>query len=108
MVLAFLPQHVWEVGATFLAVVLVGQGLVYLIRGTGPPETAGMSPRAIRLVSYLSVLLGVGLGIAAFAVDAEPPGVHNTDHWGGTTGVVLLGVWMAFLVSIIRRRARRR
>lgn len=69
--LAYIAQHVWEVGASVFAVLLVGQGLFYLITGIRMPWAEGMSPRAVRTRAGLSVLLGVGVGFAAFFVDAE-------------------------------------
>ena len=47
MVLAYMAQHVWEVGAGVLAIVMVGQGLFFLIKGTDAPEARGMSTRGI-------------------------------------------------------------
>jgi hypothetical protein len=82
-----MAQHLWEVGAAVSAVLLVGQGLFYLIKPSAAPEAEGMNPRTVRVVGYLMLLLGVGIGLAAFFVDAEPPGTHNRDHWGGAVGV---------------------
>ena len=96
--LGFMAQHVWEVGASIFAVLLVGQGLFYLIRGSRAPEAEGLNPRTVRIVGGVGVLLGVGIGFAAFLVDAEQPGAHNADHWGGAVGVATLSVWVALVV----------
>lgn len=99
MVLAFMAQHIWEVGASVLAVLLIGQGLVWLIRGSSAPRAQGMSERVARAIGGLAVLIGVGIGIAAFTVDAEQPGVHGGNGWGGTGGIVILVVWVALMCA---------
>lgn len=97
MVLAFMAQHVWEVGAGVLAVLLIGQGLFWVIRGSGAPPALGMSERAARTIGGVAVLIGVGIGIAAFTVNAEQPGAHGGSGWGGTGGVIILCVWVALM-----------
>jgi hypothetical protein len=99
MVLAFMAQHVWEVGASVLAVLIFGQGLFWLIRGSSAPRARGMSERAARSIGGLAVLIGVGIGIAAFSVNAEQPGVHGGNGWGGTSGIVILCVWVALMCA---------
>lgn len=99
MALAFMAQHVWEVGASVLAVVIVGQGLFWLIRDSSAPQVQGMSERAVRVIGCLAVLIGVGIGIAAFTVDAEQPGVHGGNGWGGAAGVIILCVWLALMCA---------
>lgn len=94
-----MAQHVWEVGAAVLAVLFVGQGLVHLIKPSAAPEAEGMNPRTVRVAGCLMLLLGVGIGLAAFFVDAEQPGAHNRDHWGGAVGVVILSVWVALMIG---------
>jgi hypothetical protein len=99
MVLAFMAQHVWEVGASVLALLLIGQGLFTAITGSGPTQMQGISERATRTIGGLAVLIGVGVGIAAFAVDAEQLGVHGGDGWGGTGGIIVLCVWVALMCA---------
>jgi hypothetical protein len=94
-----MAQHLWEVGATVFAVLLVGQGLLYLIRPNAAPDAEGMNPRTVRVGGYLTLLLGVGIGLAAFFVDAEQPGAHNRDHWGGAVGVAILSVWVVLMIG---------
>lgn len=113
MVLAFMAQHVWEVGASVLAVVIIGQGLFWLIRGSSAPQAQGMSERAARAIGCLAVIIGVGIGIAAFTVDAEQPGVHGGNGWGGAAGVIILCVWVVLMCAgpvskIMRARPRGR
>jgi hypothetical protein len=99
MVLAFMAQHVWEVGASVLALLLIGQGLFTVITGSGAAQMRGMSEGATRTIGGLAVLIGVGVGIAAFAVNAEQPGAHGGDGWGGTGGIVILCVWVALMCA---------
>jgi hypothetical protein len=105
--LGFMAQHVWEVGAGVLAVVVLGQGAILLIRGSSAPEAEGMNPRTVRVIACFMLLLGVGIGFAAFLVDAEAPGAHSRDHWGGPVGVVVLGVWVALMGALSMLRFRR-
>jgi drug/metabolite transporter (DMT)-like permease len=97
--LGFMAQHLWEVGASVFAVLLLGRGLFYLIKGSKAPEAEGMNPRTVRVVACLMLLLGVGIGLAAFLVDAEQPGAHNPDQWGGAVGVAFLAIWVALMVA---------
>ncbi len=99
MVLAFMAQHIWEVGASVFAVLLIGQGLFWLIRGSSAPRAQGMSEQVARMIGGLAVLIGVGVGIAAFTVHAEQPGVHGGDGWGGAGGIVILCVWVALMCA---------
>lgn len=99
MVLAFLPQHVWEVGASVLAVLLIGQGLSWLIRGSSVARARGITERTVRSSGGFGVLVGVGVGIAAFTIDAEQPGAQSGDGWGGTAGIVILCVWVALMCA---------
>lgn len=113
MVLAFMAQHVWEVGAGVLAVLVVGQGLLWLIRGSSAPQARGMSERSARAIGALAVLIGAGIGVAAFTVDAEQPGVHGGNGWGGTWGIIILCVWVALMCAgpvskLVRGRPRGR
>jgi hypothetical protein len=99
MMLAFMAQHVWEVGASVFALVIIGQGLFWLVRGASGPEAFGMSERTTRIIGGFAVLIGLGVGVAAFTVDAEKPGTHGGSGWGGTAGVVLLCVWVALMCA---------
>ncbi len=105
--LGFMPQHVWEVGASVMAAALVVQGVIYLIKGNDAPEAAGWNPRIVRIWAAVILLLGVGVGFAAFFVDAEQPGAHNRDRWGGSAGVATLSVWVALMVAFSVLRFRR-
>lgn len=96
--LAYMPQHVWEVGASVLAATIVVQGLVFLVRGRAP-WGEGWKPKTVRMAAGVIVLGGVGIGLAAVLVEAEPPGAHSRDQWGGTTGVVFLGIWVVLMLA---------
>ena len=113
MVLAYMAQHLWEVGAGVFGVLLVSQGFFYLIKGNSAPEAEGMSERTVCIIACFMLLLGVGIVIAAFTVHAEQPGVHGGNGWGGTAGVVILCVWITlmcagliFKFSKVRQRDR--
>lgn len=100
MLFAFLPQHVWEVGAAAFAAVCVISGLFFLKTGATPPGTEWVSKRTLRLVAYFQILVGLGVGLAASLVDAEPScGGCGHGHWGGTAGVVMLCVWLVVLIA---------
>jgi len=99
MVLAFMAQHVWEVGASVLALLLIGQGLFTGITGSGTAQMRRLSKRATRAIGGLAALIGVGVGIAAFAVNAEQPEAHSGNGWGGTGGIVILCVWVALMCA---------
>jgi hypothetical protein len=107
MPLGFMAQHVWEVGAAAFAVLLVSQGLLYLVKGSRAPDAEGMNPRTVRVAASLMLLLGLGIGPAAFFVDAEQPGAHHRDHWGGGVGVTVLSVWVALMVALAIVRFKR-
>jgi hypothetical protein len=94
-----MAQHVWEVGAAVFAALLVGQGLFHLIKPSAAPEADGMNPRTVHVAGWLMLLVGVGIGLAAFLVDAEQPGAHSPDHWGGAVGVAALSVWVAVMLG---------
>jgi hypothetical protein len=98
--LAFMPQHVFEVGAAVLAATFVLQGLVFLIKGSDARQAAGLSTSIIRIWGGFCLLAGVGIGFAALLVDAEQPGAHSPEHWGGVVGVAFLSVWIALMVGL--------
>lgn len=99
MLLAFLPQHVWEVGATAFATVCVISGLFFLT-GATPPGAEWISKRTLLLGSYFQILVGLAVGLAAFLVNTEPScGGCGHDHWGGTAGIVILCIWLVLLIA---------
>ena len=108
--LGYLPQHDWEVSAVALAVCFVGLGLLLVLTGT-VPGGGGPGARTVRIVGGLQILLGVGVGLAGFFTNAEPPGgLGPQGHWGDTTDHVALGIWLAVLTAImafILRKYRR-
>jgi hypothetical protein len=97
MIFAFLPQHVWEVIAGVMAVLFLYQGLTFLIKGDGAPGAQGMSDSIIRVAACVMLLFGIGIGVAAFTVDAEQSGAHGGDGWGGTSGVVIVCGWVGLM-----------
>lgn len=56
-----------------------------------------MSERAAQTIGGAAVLIGVGIGVAVFTVDAEQPGAHGGSGWGGTGGVIILCVWVGLM-----------
>jgi|GraSoiStandDraft_29_1057270.scaffolds.fasta_scaffold660294_2 hypothetical protein len=107
--LSYLPQYDFEVGSVALAVCFTGLGLILLLTGTAPGEHR-LNTRTVRLIGGFQILLGVGVGALGLSTNAEPPGGLQSGHWGGTTNIVMLGVWLAGLtaifVSILRRYKR--
>jgi hypothetical protein len=93
-VVGALPQHVQEVIATAIAVLFVGRGLQYLIRGrmTGGER---LNKRNVRVRAALAVLIGVGVGAAGFLANGGAGA-----GWGGTTGVVIVVVWLTIFGAI--------
>jgi hypothetical protein len=95
MTLAFLPHHTWQAGALAFAALMGLEAISYLIKPVGA-STAGLNPQTVRLQASLGLLCAIDVGLAAFLVNPESPGDH-ADSWGGTTGVILLGVWIALV-----------
>jgi hypothetical protein len=93
--LAFLPEHVWQIGAGAMAVLLAGDG-VYLA-WSAPTRDVALRTRT-RWVGCVAVLFAIGLATAAVFVNAEPPRGLRSGHWGGTTGVAMLIVWLGLLI----------
>jgi hypothetical protein len=96
---AFMAQHVWEVGASVFALTVIVRALALLIRGTNDPDAGWLSAKGVRVAGGLLLLLGGGIALAAFLVDAEQPGAHSRDHWGGAPGVAILGVWVVLMIG---------
>jgi hypothetical protein len=92
---AALPQHVQEVIGTATAVLFVGRGLHYLIRGrmTGAER---LSKRNVRVRAASAVLIGVGVGVAGFLANGGAGA-----GWGGTTDVVIMAVWLTIFGAIV-------
>jgi hypothetical protein len=97
--LAYLPQPVWEVGSTVLAVYTVGLGALVLVKGD--PWKRPMSSRAVRLIGAVQIVLGIGIGASGFLVHAEPPcGQCGQGPWGSTKMIVAMALWLALLTAI--------
>lgn len=112
MILAFLPQHVWEVVAGIMAVIFLYRGSVLLTRGASASHVQGISDRGTRLIACVILILGVGIGTAAFTVHAEQPGAHRGSGWGGTAGIVIVCLWVGLMcaglvVKLVRTRGGR-
>jgi uncharacterized membrane protein len=100
--LSYLPQHTWEVVATALGVLFVGLGLFHLVTGRVAGEGWQPTARTVRVIAVFQILLGVGVGLAGFLTNAEPPCRQCGDgHWGGTTMLIFLGLWLAGLAAIV-------
>jgi hypothetical protein len=98
--LAYLPQYESEVTGTVVAVWAVGWGLFYFAKGSAR-ELARFRPRTVRALAGGQILLGIGVGVFSFEVNSEPPcGGCGQDHWGGTTGLAELGIWLALVAAI--------
>lgn len=110
MPVAYLPQHSWQVSGTFFGCVVIAWMSYVLVRGEVPGADLGRG--AARLIASGGLLIGAGVVVAAWTVNAEPPcGSCNGDHWGGTFGVVALIIEMAFGVAVtvntVRNERRR-
>jgi uncharacterized membrane protein len=106
--LGYLPQHVWEVLATALGVVFVGLGVYHLVTGRVASEGWQPSARTVRVIAVFQILLGVGVGLAGFLTNAEPPCRQcGNGHWGGTSMLVFLSIWLAGLAAIVASTIRK-
>jgi drug/metabolite transporter (DMT)-like permease len=90
---------------TFMGIVVIAWMLYILVAGR--IFDADLSPRRLRALAVVGVLIGVGLIITAWTVNAEPPcGACNGDHWGGAFGVTLLIAFVAFGIVLQVRNVR--
>ena len=110
MPLAYLWRHTWQVGGTVFGASVMAWMAYALIRGEIPG--APLSASRARVFAFAGLLLGAGVVVAAWMVNAEPPcGNCNRDHWGGTAGIVVLAVWLGVMLAVtahnIRRERRR-
>jgi hypothetical protein len=106
-VLGYLFRPEFEVGGTALAVFFVCLGVLDLVTGrVTEPDRSG--PRSVRVSGLLQILVGVGVGFAAFRVNPEPPcGQCGHGSWGGTWNIALLGIWLAVVAGIFAVNLRR-
>jgi hypothetical protein len=99
LLLAFLPQHVWQTIGTFMGVVVIAWMVYILVAGR--ILDADWSPRRLYALAVVGLLIGVGFIVTAWTVNAEPPcGACNGDHWGGAFGVTLLIAFLGFAVAL--------
>jgi hypothetical protein len=99
LLLAFLPQHVWQTIGTFMGVVVIAWMVYILVAGR--ILDANWSPRRLRALAVVGLLIGVGFIVTAWTVNAEPPcGACSGDHWGGAFGVTLLIAFLGFAVAL--------
>jgi hypothetical protein len=96
---AFLPQHVWEVGGSVLAILVMGQGLYLLARAGEVARQERQDERTVRAFGLIATFLGLGIGVAALTTDAEPPGAHHGDGWGGALWIAILCIWVVGLCA---------
>ena len=60
------------------------------------------------MIAGFQILLGVGISLAAFLVNAEPAcGGCGDGHWGGITSLAAMGVWLAVLGAILVSNVRK-
>lgn len=97
--LAYLPQHLTELGATAFFVCVFVSSLPALITGRSA-TAAAQAPRRIRLLVLLGLVLAAMIVFASFVIDAQPLGGLPGGHWGTHEDKVVLGVWLALLAAI--------
>jgi hypothetical protein len=97
LILGFLPQHVWQVGGGVFAVYSVITGLILVMRTKA------------RRYGAMTLLIGLAVGVAAATVDPEPAcgSCGGDNHWGGTSGVVILGIWVVAMSGLAAFNIRR-
>ena len=97
IVLAYLPQHVFESGCVVMVACFGLSGWVALVR-----------QRAVRQAA-LSAILAAGLVVAALTVDAEQPCARCTrsNHWGGSVGISMLVLWSLLVIALTCVNLRR-
>jgi hypothetical protein len=121
--IAALPQRVWEVVATASAAYLVGFGILDLIqaRSSRAQGRGGISSegkpwrpsfvarvRVSLLLPLVSILLGLGIGIAGFLIDAEPScGRCGQGAWGNSTDVTVMLAWLLVVLAGAVRRLQK-
>jgi cytochrome bd-type quinol oxidase subunit 2 len=97
---AYLPQHVWEVAASVIAILIAGHGLYWLTRSQEVRKRERLNRRTVKAIGLAQVLLGLGIGIAAFTADAEAPGgSHDASGWGGAFWIAFLCVWVVLMCA---------
>jgi hypothetical protein len=68
---------------------------------TGRVPGTRFGPRIVRLAGVGQLLLGAGVIVSAFLVSAESPDQPPpVDHWGDTSDIVALAVWLMLLAAI--------
>lgn len=104
--LAALPQHIAQVGGVALGACFVLFGIVVLVKGP-PPELLGeISPRLVQVFPPVAIILGIGVGVLFFFVDAGGPNSER-DHWGGAWEISMLVLWLAVLFGIAIHNLRK-
>jgi hypothetical protein len=104
--LGYLWQHTWQVGGTVFGAVVMAWMAYALVRGEIPESGWGAS--TARVFALGGLLLGAGVVVAAWTLNAEPPcGNCQHDHWGGVFGIVVLVIWVGGMVAITTHNIRR-
>jgi hypothetical protein len=103
---AYLPQYVAETMGAVVGAVAIISGVVLLVKGAVP----GFDKRArtVRFVGLAQLVFGAAFVFVSFAIDSEAKcdGCAR-DHWGGTTGIIMLSVWVLIALGFIGAEARR-
>jgi hypothetical protein len=101
--LAYLPQHLSELGTVALAVAIAVRAVPTLITGrmgSLPDRNRGFwTSGRVRAMAVISLLLAAGVAIAGFVIPAEPSGGFR-NHWGTRADRTAEAVWLVFLAAI--------
>jgi hypothetical protein len=101
---AYLPRYVAEVSGAVVGAVAI---IVLLVKGS-VPYLRHLRPRTVRLAGLAQLMFGVVIVLVAFAIDSEASCDRcSRDHWGGTTGVAGLIVWLLIVLGFVVAEARR-
>jgi hypothetical protein len=104
---AYLPRYVAEVSGSVVGAVAITSGIVLLVKGS-VHYLRHLRPRTVRLAGLAQFMFGVVVVLVAFAVDSEAScDGCSRDHWGGTTGVAGLIVWVLIVLGFVGAEARR-
>jgi len=104
---AYLPQYVAETMGAVVGAVAIISGVVLLVKGAVPGFDK-VRARTVRFAGIAQLVFGAAFVFVSFAGNSEAKcdGCAR-DHWGGTTGIIMLGVWVLVALGFLGAEARR-